>query len=178
MPVFETLAILAGLGGCYLVYLSWKNQRPIKAVMGWGCMFSSLPFWSLGQGAEFGTLYALSLPAFFVWISISQERKWLGPVKELNKNATTWEWNGHKVISNLGLIFYILPVLMLFSSVMTLSFVHILPINEANQMAVAIIALPLLWGALTFWHLVSAKKVVPLLVSIAGASVSVFHLFG
>lgn len=178
MPLLEVFATLAGLIGSYLVYFSWKRHSHSIAALGWTCLMASLPLWILAQGPEFGVIYGLSLPALYVWLGVLKEQKWQGSVKVIPKDTTQWCWNGRKVAINFAIALYMLPGLMVLSSVMTTSAVYLLPTSEANQMAIGIIALPVLWGCLAHWYLVSVNKRPPLLITFIGAGLSAFHLFG
>ena len=178
MPLLEVLATTAGLSGSYLVYLSWKRHSTPLAVWGWALLLGSIPIWIFAQGPEFGTIYALCLPAFFVWLGIFQEQKWQQSTNPVFKTTTQWRWNNAKVWANTGHVLFVLPVLMLASSSITISMVFLLPMSDANKMATGVIALPIVWGVMAFWYQISANKKAPLLFSVIGTALSCYHLFG
>lgn len=156
-------AVLLGLLACVFLYISWKRRTELFAGLGWGALLATLPLWTLAMGAEYGSVFALSLPALYVWLFIAREQKWQAntPIKFKTRQKLTIRWRN--VLSGLGKILYLLPLLMLVSALLTLTFVRLLPAIEVNQIAVGIIALPVVWGALACWFFTAKNPRVPLI---------------
>ena len=178
MPILEMLASLVGIVGSYLVYSGWKTHSTRLAASGWVSLLATLPLWIAAQGIEYGVIYALSLPAFFVWLGIYQEQKWQGQTKTIQKDKTDWRWNGRKVLNNVGLVLYMFPLLMIICGLISVSLVYLMPISDTNRVAIAIIAFPILWALFTYWYLVSANKQLPFAIQVIGATASGTYLFG
>lgn len=171
------LAVLFGVMGSYLLYISWKGHSHVLAVCGWSCMLATLPLWVMNSGAEYGTVFALSVPAIFVWLGIFSEQKTQSIPKHIEKSEMPIRWQGKSVAIHSWYVVYHLIVLMLVSSLMVIAFANVLPLDRPTQLAVGIILLPLVWAILSFWHLVSEQKRMPLLFSVLGTLLAGLYLF-
>lgn len=171
------LAIVLGMAGSYLLYLSWKRHSTPFAISGWACLLATFPFWIMAVGPEYGSVFALSLPAIYVWAGITNEQKRQPLSNPISKPNLAISWKGKKVLRNSGYVFYHLILLMLISGLLAATFADFIPATRPAQLASGIITLPLIWSGLSFWHLVAHNKRLPLLASLLGSIASGVYLF-
>lgn len=178
LPIVQSLALLMGLVGCVLIYQGWKTHSRPYAFSGWVITFMSLPLWIAAEGPEFGLIYGLCMPALFIWLGVLKEQKRQKETPDIVKHATKWSWNRRKVMANTANVLFLLPGLMIISSLLTITGVYFLPITEPSQMATGIIMLPMLWGILSYWYLATPNKRIPLSFCLLSATLCAFYLFG
>ncbi|GGZ79231.1 hypothetical protein [Paraglaciecola chathamensis] len=170
------LAIALGLIGSYLLYISWKQNNKFAALAGWVSLFVTVPLLVMDLGPEFGTVFALGLPALYVWLGILREQK-TQPPKHIERQYKKTQFNGKKLLKNSGYIVYHLILLMLVSSLLVIAALDLLPLERPNQLAAGVIIIPLVWSGLSFWHLASSKTRTPLLFSAFVSLASSIYLF-
>lgn len=177
MLTLQIIAITIGATGSYLIYRGWK-KRSLIAILGWGSLIASLPIWMVAEGAEFGIVYGLSLPAIYAWLGIVSEHKWQKPKNLPLKLKGSEPIRGKKIIVNFLHVLYLFPLLMMTSIATTLFFITSLPFNETNQLALGIFVLPLLWAGLAFWYLAAKDKRIAVIATIVCCIVSNLYLYG
>lgn len=177
LSIAMMLTIAIGMIGSILLHISWKRHSTIFAVFGWVCLLVTLPLWFIDTGWEYGSVFALFLPAIYVWFSILRERKTQKESRNIEKLHTPIHWNNRKVINNTWLIVYHLILLMLVSSLLTIVLVDFLPLDRPTQLAIGIITLPLIWAGLSFWHLVAIHKRLALIFSLLSSITTSIYLF-
>ncbi|WP_166425585.1 hypothetical protein [Paraglaciecola sp. 20A4] len=170
-------AIALGLIGSYLLYLSWKQHRAILATFGWGSLLATVPLFVMALGEEFGTVFALSLPAVYVWMGIIQEKKTQLPSKHIERVIAQPQFNAKKLMRNSSYVLYHLVLLMIVSSLLAIALLDLLPLERLTELATGIIILPLIWSGLSFWHLAATNKRNPLLFSALVSVASSLYLF-
>jgi hypothetical protein len=171
------LAIALGLLGCYVLYMSWKQHSTRYALAGWGCLLATLPLLIVALGSEYGVVFALGLPALYVWLGILSEQKIQMPSKHIVKADKPIQFNANKLAKNSGYILYHLVLLMVVSSLLVIASLDILPLERPTQLVTGVIILPLVWSGLSFWHLSCEKKRNPLIFSVFVSLASSLYLF-
>ncbi|WP_041713154.1 hypothetical protein [Paraglaciecola sp. T6c] len=171
------LAIALGLLGCYVLYMSWKQHSTRYALAGWGCLLATLPLLIVALGTEYGVVFALGLPALYVWLGILREQKTQMPSKHIVKADKSIQFNANKLAKNSGYILYHLVLLMVVSSLLVIASLDILPLERPTQLVTGVIILPLVWSGLSFWHLSCENKRNPLIFSIFVSLASSLYLF-
>ena len=176
-PMILLLAIALGLIGSYLLYVSWKQHKNVFALAGWGCLLTTLPLLIMALGTEYGTVFALSLPALYVWLGILHEQKSQMPNKHIDRQSIPLQFNGRKLARNSGYILYHLILLMIVSSLIAIALLDVSPLERPAQLALGVITVPMIWSGLSFWHLASTNKRNPLLFSALVSVASSLYLF-
>ncbi|MFT2091971.1 hypothetical protein [Paraglaciecola sp. 2405UD69-4] len=171
------LAIMLGLVGSYIIYLSWKRHSKGLAISGWCCLFASLPALIVQFGLEYGSVLAVFLPALYVWLGIFQEQKKQIYPNEINKPHQAISFNFKKIVVNSWNIIYQLVLLLFVSGVITICLVDLIPIAKPEQLALGMIAMPIVWAGLSFWHLVSTNKTASLTFSLFSSLAASIYLF-
>ncbi|MEM5499391.1 hypothetical protein WNY77_18410 [Paraglaciecola mesophila] len=172
-----SLAAALGLVGCYVLYMSWKQHSARYALAGWGCLFATLPLLIAALGVEYGVVFALGLPALYVWLGILREQKPTMPSKHIVKPNQPIQFNANKLAKNSGFILYHLVLLMIVSSLLVIASLDILPLERPTQLVTGVIILPVVWSGLSFWHLACENKRNPLIFSAFISLASSLYLF-
>ena len=159
------LAIVLAGAGSFGLYKGWKTQRWVYSVIGWLVIAFTFLLWNSVQGVEFGSIFAISLPALLVWLWIALERKYQA-VKVIQKPHQALPWHTKSVLSHTALVLYHLIFLMILSSVMCIALIDFLPVLRVTQIAIGIICLPIIWSLLSFWHLMSNKKLLTIILNL------------
>ena len=174
--VMATIPALCGVG---CLYQAWKLPAARALTLyGWLLLAVSLCGWILLTGAEYGTVFALIIPALFAWLMIAVQRrkgrrKALAPGNIQPMAAPSWKKIGRNIARFIWL-FAGLGVAMLLVSV---ALVMQLPFAANLNLAAALLVFPLLWAASVCWFLSSRKPWKVSLLSCAAALVSSLWLF-
>ena len=169
--VMATIPALCGVG---CLYQAWKLPAAgALTLYGWLLLAVSLCGWILLTGAEYGTVFALTIPALFAWLMIAGQRrkgrrKASAPRTVQPMPAPSWPEIGRNIARFIWL-FVGLGVAMLLVSV---ALVMQLPFAANLNLASALLVFPLLWAASVCWFLSSRKPWKVSLLSTAAALVS------
>lgn len=160
----------------YFLFLSWKTHKFITAISGWVSLLISLYFWHLALGSEFGLLFCLGMLSVFVWLWVFSQYKWQRHTV-LNKQTKPLKWNSQSILRNTALVLHHYILLMVISSLLTITVIHLLPLERTTQIAAGIITIPIVWAVLSFWQLVTMKPWQTFIFSVLGGTASALYLF-
>ena len=158
-PIIPTLPAigLSFLGLC-LVYRGWKRADGTSSVLGWAIAASSALAWVHAAGLQYGLVYTLFVPALLVWPLVSLEVSRIAPRPVAPHPREALRWSGVKLAENVGKALVVALGLPLLAGVSTVFVSFQLPVERANQAAVAIVLLPLLTGLFVTVYLASARR--------------------
>ncbi|MFS1701416.1 hypothetical protein [Alteromonas sp. AMM-1] len=163
---------------CYAIYIGWATQKKRWAYAGWAGIAVSIVAWCNALGTEFGITVGLCLPAIMVWLGIGRHAKAEKTKPDADKPPHQWQWQGKAIALTSWHILYVLIVQMVTFSLIVVALVYQLPISEPKQMATGVIILPLVWGVLAYWYVMSEHKLRHILFSVVLAAVAALYLFG
>lgn len=171
--VMATAPALCGVG---CLYHSWKSARKHErslVIYGWLLLAVSLCGWILLTGAEYGTVFALIIPAFFAWLMIVVQRrkgrrKTSAPRTVQPMPAPSWQGIGRNIARFLWLFVGLGLAMLLVSVALVMQF----PFAANLNLASALLLFPLLWAASVCWFLSSRKPWKVSLLSTVAALVS------
>ncbi|MBO1254408.1 hypothetical protein J3L16_01770 [Alteromonas sp. 5E99-2] len=146
------------------------------ATLGWVCLLASFYFWHVALGSEFGVLFGLGTLSVFVWIWIVSQYKWQKN-STLNKQSKPLAWNNQSVLRNTAWVLHHFIILMVISSLFTIAFINLLPIERTTQVAAGIISIPIVWAILSLWQLVTVKPWQTFIITLLGGTASALYLF-
>lgn len=173
MVFFATILGFAGCGG---VHFGWQRQSLSFALAGWLGIFASIVLWIVSQGIEFGLVYGLCVPSIYVWYYIAKESKQT-PERTIVKPQTLWRFRPRAVLSNTALVLFVLPCLLIISSLVTINIVYYLPVPETSQMAIGVLLIPFMWAFIACWLFMANNKLWPVAISALMALISALQLF-
>ena len=174
------LAILTGLAGTSVLFMCWRKRyhlHRIATLCGWVLLLVSLGFWKAYSGLEFGIVFGLMMPALYAWIFtlMSSELKPPGRTR-VQSYRILWPTLA-RVVRNGAWFFLVIPALALSSILITTAFTYLLPIQEINRLATAVLLMPAVWGAAVTWLLIDNRMMRPVLANSVLGLCSACYLF-
>jgi hypothetical protein len=139
-------AALIGAAGVGALRVAWRSQGwRHRALMpaGWIALALCLYFWSLDAGTEFGVSYALAWIALCALALIAAQAQRRPRREEITASGSTFDSSaGHKWLTFIAAG----PLAALACCQLTLVLVYLSPLHLINQMALAALLYPILWG--------------------------------
>ncbi|MDC8829269.1 hypothetical protein [Alteromonas gilva] len=178
MGSFIVGGVLASLLGTYMIYLGWQRSQTSRSVAGWLAVLAGIAAFIPAVGIEFALTIGLSLPAIGVWLGIRQEAHQQRTARVISKAPHQWQFNWAAVVTNTWHTLYVLPVLLFACGVTVIALVYQLPVSEPKQMAIGVTAMPVLWGVVAYFYMMSARKVRHVLGCLLLAGLAAVYLFG
>ena len=171
--VLLAVSLLISLSGLGCLFYSWKRQ-PASAIYraaGWVLLTGSFYLWGRTLGFEFGSIFFFAVPALAAWIVIIVNMSGFARAEQrvlAKATGLALKLGG----MDMFLFFMIVPVCGLSSLLSSLAIAVLLPVSRVNQMATAVVLLPLIWGTLASWVVMSSRRVpvAGLLLCVAGTS--------
>lgn len=168
------VSALAAIG----LYFGWRHKSPVYALLGWLSVVGSVYVWYLALNLEFGVTIALLLPALTVWLGIASQATRQRQLVKRVKPAHQWKIAPGQIARNTGHILYVLPGQMFICAIIMIAVVYQLPMSEPKQLATGALMMPVLWGILAYWYVLSSRKWVHIILSLSVASFAGWWLFG
>lgn len=150
--ILVLFALLLTCLGVASIYTLWKKTSKPKYLiaLGWTIVFSSLYFWCLARGVEFGPAYwfiSLSITAYLLIFFNATYKPRTESVKPRKNLLVTWT----SIAPILTKIFLAGPLAGLASVCFVLCLVPILPTDSSTQLVIAAMLLPLCWAIACYW---------------------------
>ena len=178
MIVGSFLALVGSTVAAGGIYLGWRNSSAVYAWLGWLAVAGSVYCWHLVLGVEYGLTIGLCLPALTVWAAIAVEASPQRQTRERVKPAHQWRVAPRQIARQTGHILYVLPGQMFICALIMIAVVYQLPVSEPKQMATGVLVMPVLWGLLAYWYVLSSRKWLHIVLSLGAAAVAGLWLFG
>ncbi|MEX2496022.1 MAG: hypothetical protein WD448_08040 [Woeseia sp.] len=179
MP-FALAGVIAGTGGVALLYFSWSGRLQRRApvlVLAWTLVALSFWLWPRAVGVEFGTVMAslqLSLAAWVLIIANPHVRRSRGRRQE---PATTNLPRLQAMAWHAARFLLAVPLAAVASTAMVLAAVSLLPWADVDRLALAVLAVPLVWGLVVYWALLDWQLLRPALGIVAGGALGMTVLY-
>ncbi len=134
-------------------------------------MFASIYPWGKALGFEYGTVLFFAVPALTAWFVIVKNMSGFARAEQ-GVLSTAKGFEGKLCRTDVFIFFLIVPLCGLSSLLSSLAIALLMPISRTNQMATAVVLLPLFWGILGSWVVMSQRRVplAGLLLCAAGSS--------
>ncbi|NVK55791.1 MAG: hypothetical protein HWE26_09260 [Alteromonadaceae bacterium] len=178
MVIGSLLAGGASLLGTYIIYLGWQRNRVLWSAAGWLGVLVSLLLFIPVMGSEYAITIGLSLPAIGVWLGIQKEAQQQRSARHVTKATHHWQFKWQPVVANIWHALYVLPVLMFACGLMVITLVYQLPVSEPKQMAIGVTTMPVLWGVIAYYYVMSARKLSHVMGCLLFAGLAAAYLFG
>ena len=140
------LALTAGAGSVLSLRLAWRRKgtgNTLLVLAGWSALLVSMLLWTRLQGAEFGVSFALAWLVLCAAAPLLLNREFRPPQPDtpiaLASAATS---TGQKWLTFIGAG----PAGLLATIPLTLMLTMLTPLSRVNQMAIAAVLFPTLWG--------------------------------
>ncbi|MCP5164869.1 MAG: hypothetical protein H6990_07400 [Pseudomonadales bacterium] len=152
--MYSLIAMMAALIGVAGLYSSWRRLAlagPGVVAGSWLLIVLSGWIWCLGWGVEFGTVFAclaLSVAGgVFLLLNYEvRERKSPRPADTQQLVINPRTWGRHALLSII-----VFPVAGTLSVVGSILLAHEMPWIPVNQMVLAVLLIPVIWGAAAYW---------------------------
>lgn len=153
------LALIISCLAAGSLYASWRSKQiELLNWIGWLLAFSSVYFWSIALGPEFGTVYALLIFTCVIWILVWRNRQ---EAKRVNDARPVWHQLTRpsvvQVARNSALFVLAVPVTGLVSLMLSLVLVWFFPWTMLNKVTTAIFIMPLIWGGFSAWIIADSR---------------------
>lgn len=147
-------AIAMTLSGITILFLSWRRRIRsglLARSIGWGLLFGSILLWVLAGGAEYGSVFSLLAFPFVAWLFVFPRPETRTQEAPLRSRRTLRPLRRAAALDTLLKIILVIPVAGLVSAGIGLVFVRWLPWSDVDNMAFAVLSMPVTWGALAVW---------------------------
>ena len=178
MILGSILALIGSAVAAGGVYMGWRNSSVVYAWLGWLAVAGSVYCWYLALGVEYGLTIGLSLAALTVWAAIAVEANPQRQTSERVKPAHQWQFAPGQIARQTGHILYVLPGQMVICALIMIAVVYQMPVSEPKQMATGVLVMPVLWGLLAYWYVMSSRKWLHIVLSVGAAALAGLWLFG
>ncbi|GAA0729451.1 hypothetical protein [Sphingomonas japonica] len=151
------LAILLGLGGGYALFAAWRRRGGWGLVaLGWALLLAATLASVAAAGPEFGIAYALlglsAIGTVFVGWGMETRPARRAPVERDRLPGDGADWRG--ALARFLLAVPLAGIAAALASVMVTGW---LPGENADRHALAILGMPVVWGAAAWWVLADAR---------------------
>ena len=154
MSVFATpavvTALLSGAASVAALRGAWRRKgirNGVLVLIGWLALALSLALWSSALGIEYGVSYALAWFALCAIIAVILNREHRAPQPDRAAPLSEATTMGHKWLT----FFAAGPLAVIACVPLTLLVTLLLPVARVNQMALAAVLFPTLWGLAAYW---------------------------
>ncbi|NKB38722.1 MAG: hypothetical protein GKR93_16435 [Gammaproteobacteria bacterium] len=178
ITLFLPVSLLISLSGLGCLFYSWKRQpdSAIYRTAGWILLTGSIYPWGRALGFEYGTILFFAVPALASWFVISTNMSGFARAEQgVLPETKGFDLKLGRV--DMYLFLLIVPVCGLSSLLSSLAIAVLLPVSLTNQMATAVILLPLIWGALGSWVVMSTRPVAVAALLLCAAGISAASIF-
>lgn len=173
-------AVLAGAGGVASLYLSWRKRlryRRTAVVLGWGLIAASVFLWIGFGGAEFGPVLAFIQLSLVAWAFVLTNQH-VRPNKGRLQQPGALNLPRFQAIARHAAIFLVaVPLAGVSGTFLVLAFSMLLPWNDVDRMAFAILTMPVVWGLAVYWTCADTRLLRPAVGVIACGTASAAVIF-
>lgn len=178
--MYAIAAVLAGACGVASLYASWRKRlQPKRLVVtcGWLLIAVSFWFWIRFAGAEFGTVAAAMQLSIVAWIFVLTNRH------IRRSNGRQQEPVGvnlprfRAMLHHSGRFLVAVPLAASSGTLLVLAGVGLLPWNDVNRLAFAVLMVPVIWGALAYWSCLDTRLLRPALGLVAAGTLGAAILY-
>ncbi len=162
-------AIASSLLGLILLYVSWRGDwqhivlRRMAIAGGWLLQAAAAFFWIRAAGVEFGAIYAVLMPALLAWLLVLYNHELRnGNQRTVQKVRISIPDSGTISRHALQLVLTI-PLAGAAAAFGSAAIAALLPWNPANDLVLALILMPVLWGGGAYWCCADAQPLRPAL---------------
>lgn len=167
--MFAAISIVLAVLGVLCLYVSWRGlffsrslgQGATRLLTpgGWLLLAGSMACWTEASGAEFGISYTLLVIPLVAWLVALRNMK----VREYQPRiaeAGRLSLPGLRSFSRHFLLFLlVVPFAALVATLATAALARLLPWSPVNAMVLAVLAMPLVWGLVSYWLCADPKLV-------------------
>lgn len=167
----------AGVAGLYSSWRKFPLSGPLVVGLSWGLLAISLWAWCRSAGVEFGTSYAFLalslLGGVAVLLNFEMRQRKQSRVYETRAvvvDPRSW-WR------HITLFLLAVPVAGVAAVFATVWLCSLLPWQAPNEMALAVLLAPALWGLAAYWICADSRPFRPALVMLALIAVPALILY-
>ena len=170
---------MAGIFGVAVLYGSWRKwlQARSSLLTGWLLIALSFWLWTRFAGAEFGlTIASVALP-IIGWIFVVANRHVRRDNGRRQQPQSAHLPPLRAILRHAGIFLLAVPLAACCSTFLVLATARLLPWDDANRLAFAILTVPLAWGVLAYWACADRRPLRPAMGLVAGASAAATLLY-
>jgi hypothetical protein len=178
--VYGSAAILSCICGAALLYASWRGRlRPKRLAVtgGWLLIAVSLALWIRAVGAEFGTAIAAMQLSIVAWTLVMANRHIRRSIGRRQEPSGLNLPRFQSVLHHSGRFLVAVPLAACSGTLLALAAVALLPWSEVDRLALAVLLVPLIWGALAYWACLERRLLPPALGLLAGGALGAVVLY-
>ena len=177
---YAIAAVFAGACGVALLYASWRSRlQPKRSVVtcGWSLIAVSFWFWIRSAGVEFGIVIAATQLPIVAWIFVLTNRHVRRSNGRQQEPAGVTLPRFHAVLHHSGRFVVAVPLAAGSGTMLVLAGATLLPWSDVDRLAFAVLAVPLIWGALAYWACLDTRLLRPALGLVAGGTLGAVVLY-
>lgn len=178
--VYASAAVFTAACGVALLYASWRKRLQLKRLAvacGWSLIAVSFWFWAGSAGAEFGTVIAAMQLSIVAWIFALTNRHIRRSNGRRQEPAGVNLPRFQSILHHSGRLLLVVPLAACAATTLVLAASALLPWNDVNRLAFAVLMVPLIWGALAYWACLDIRLLRPALGLVAGGALGAVVLY-
>lgn len=151
--ILSLVAAGTSMLGAITLLRRWREGRggsTVLAVAGWVLLFAALALWVVAHGVEFGTVLGLTVPTLAAFIVIASHADFRHRAIESERRVVA-----PLTLDRIGYHHLLFVLAVPFAGIASLCIAPAvalaLPWQPANQWALAIMLLPVIWGGASTW---------------------------
>lgn len=173
-------ALIAGAFGVAALYASWRRRVQPKGVViacGWFLIALSFYLWMRAGGAEFGPVLAALQLSIVAWVFVLANRHVRRDNGRRQEPASVSLPPLRAILRHAAIFLLAVPVAACSAILSVLAVSTLLPWNDVDRLAFAILVVPLAWGACAYWACSDSRLLRPALGLVAGGSLGAALLY-
>jgi hypothetical protein len=174
------MAVFMSAGGVALLYASWRTllrRKRLALTAGWSLIAVSFWCWNRAVGTEFGIVIAatqLSIVAWFFVLGNRHIRRSTGRTQEpVGLNLPRFR----SILHHSGRFLVAVPLAACSATMLVLATAVVLPWNDVNRLAFAVLTIPAIWGVLAYWACLETRLLRPALGLVLGGTLGAVVLY-
>jgi hypothetical protein len=178
--VYASAAVLSGVGGVALLYASWRGRlqpKRLAVTSGWLLIAVSSSIWIRSVGAEFGTAIAAMQLPIVAWTLVMANRHIRRSTGRRQEPSGLNLPRFQSVLHHSGRFLLAVPLAACSGTMLGLATAALLPWREVDRLALAVLLVPLVWGALAYWACLERHLLRPALGLLAGGGLGALVLY-
>lgn len=153
------------LAGASCLYGSWRRLalfKPWGKPAGWMLLLLSCWLWTRASNIEFGISYALMAVALCAWALVLFNYELRQQKQSADNGAASLVLPRASTLLRHGLMFLLaIPLAGLMAAYLSTALVTLLPWQLGNALVLAMLLMPVVWGAGAYWSLADPKLLRP-----------------
>lgn len=176
------LALLCGLSGLVLLYLSWRDTWAANSIQarlavpgGWLLQLVAAALWVQASNMELGLAFALLVLPTGAWALVVLNREFRSGRQPASRNGRISPPGAGTLGRQALRLLAAVPLAGVSSAFAAIALSSLLPWPRASQLSTGILVMPVLWGAASVWACADPRPWRPVLfLSIALLSAALF----